>query len=472
MHLALETRTLRWLAAALCLSLLSSGLMFTGLRLAGETSAEALEGVGALHGVLLADQVHEDSWAPMLSAYQQKARDPSGDMYRLFFRERVKFQYPPSSLLVLDLLPSSVTSFVPPSPDVLVSKFLELFLTWPSRLAFLLAILSAAAIVEVGVQNLAPERRATRKERVVRWALCVALGLTFYPLLKSYELGQIQVFLNGFVALALLCHLLGKQALSGILLSVCCMVKPQYGVVLVLALLRRQWGFVAGFGVTFAFGMATSLWRFGLHDHLSYLRVLQTIGRLGETYWPNQSVNGLLNRFLGNGDPVEFTEHAFAPYRFSVYLASVSSALALLGVALAAGYASAGRLVQRNYEATLALALVIAAATMGSPVAWEHHYGTFLAIFALALPGLAAQRPLGRFTAPLLALSYFTIANALLRPQLIFANRWSGLLGSHLFFGSLVLFCLIYLLAHPLRAGEPGSARRRMVALDEGPTSA
>ncbi len=32
--------------------------------------------------------------------------------------------------------------------------------------------------------------------------------------------------------------------------------------------------------------------------------VIREIARVGETYWANQSVNGFMNRLLGNGEPV------------------------------------------------------------------------------------------------------------------------------------------------------------------------
>ena len=35
------------------------------------------------------------------------------------------------------------------------------------------------------------------------------------------------------------------------------------------------------------------------------------------------------------------------------------------------------------------------------------------------------------------------MASAFLRPDIIFANRWTGMAGSHLFFGALVLFVLL-----------------------------
>ena len=82
---------------------------------------------------------------------------------------------------------------------------------------------------------------------------------------------------------------------------------------------------------------------------------------------------------------------------------------------------------------------------MASPVAWEHHYGAFLPVFALALPLLARDRPLGARTAPVLAFSYLAIGSAFLRPEWLFAHRVTGVLGSHLFFGGLALFALLWI---------------------------
>jgi hypothetical protein len=38
------------------------------------------------------------------------------------------------------------------------------------------------------------------------------------------------------------------------------------------------------------------------------------------------------------------------------------------------------------------------------------------------------------------------MAEVMLRPELIFRNRWAGLAGSHLFFGVLLLFALLLVL--------------------------
>jgi hypothetical protein len=301
-----------------------------------------------------------------------------------------------------------------------------------------LTVIVSAGILAIVLRRLEPDQPVKPARVAAHMALATVIGLTYYPILKAHQLGQIQVFLNSLIALGLLCYLLKWEALSGVCFGICCLVKPQYGLILLWALLRRRWTFALGLVGVSTVGLILSVFRFGLQNHFQYLGVLREISRAGESFWPNQSVNGLLNRFLENGNPVTFSLNDFASYHPTVYAITLVSSLVFL--ALAFWLPAGGR---RTSGSAFDLVIVLAAATIASPVAWEHHYGTFLPIFAVALPGLLYARPLGRATAPLLTCSYGAVANAMLRPDLIFVNRWWGLAGSHLFFGSLVLFGLL-----------------------------
>jgi hypothetical protein len=98
---------------------------------------------------------------------------------------------------------------------------------------------------------------------------------------------------------------------------------------------------------------------------------------------------------------------------------------------------------------TVDLAVMMCAATIASPIAWDHHYGAFFPIFAVAL---VAAIPSLRSGLLLLA-SYELMANEMMRTDLVFTNRWTGILGSHIFFGALLLFG--YLLMVRFRETEP-----------------
>lgn len=440
-----------WLATALSINVLLNVAISAGLFATGETVVHAFGATGPAQIIRLLLPSGHDSWRPMRKAHQRMVEDPGADLYDMFFVDHVKFQYPPSSLLVFDIFPPSMLATVDsvditPSSNLTTigllkdeySRLAHQYLDWLSLAATLVTALASAATLEIGLSHFARTNRIDRPGGAARFVVCLALGLTYYPLLQGYRLGQIQVFIDALVAFVLLFYLLGWELLAGACVGICCLVKPQYGLVLLWSLLTRKWRFTLGLVAVFLTGLTASLARFGLQNHLRYLEVLRTIARHGETYWPNQSVNGLLNRFLLNGDPLSFSFTDFAPFRPTVYVLTLLSSAVILALAL-----WPRRGTHRQYGSPVDLMAILAAATIASPVAWEHHYGAFLPIFAAALPALIYTRPLGPVTAPLFALSYVTMANVILRPDLIFRNPWLGLTGSHLFFGGLILFSLL-----------------------------
>jgi hypothetical protein len=96
--------------------------------------------------------------------------------------------------------------------------------------------------------------------------------------------------------------------------------------------------------------------------------------------------------------------------------------------------------------------------TMASPIAWEHHYGILLPIFAFLAPTLLERRVLGALTIPvlctsyLLSSSYFHVAKRLAATPL-------NVLQSYLFFGALLLLVFLHAMT------------RQAPAADEAPSS-
>src|SRR5205807_5228731 len=96
-------------------------------------------------------------------------------------------------------------------------------------------------------------------------------------------------------------------------------------------ILRKQWRFTAVFACTLLLIALASVVHFGLRNNLDYLAVLSYLSRHGEALWANQSINGLLNRILHNGDSMSWNPRVYPPYRAAVYLGTtISSALILL----------------------------------------------------------------------------------------------------------------------------------------------
>src|SRR5262249_14788534 len=153
-------------------------------------------------------------------------------------------------------------------------------------------------------------------------------------------------------------------------------------VLAVWALARREWRMLGGMIVTCALGLALSVAAYGLRSHLTYLRVLAFIAQRGEAYYPNQSVNGLLNRWLSNGDNLEFQDFEFSPPNRWVSAGTTAAGVTLLVLA----FALPAFRVPVDERVDLAIALVTA--TIVSPIAWEHHYGVVLPALAVAVPPL------------------------------------------------------------------------------------
>jgi hypothetical protein len=280
--------------------------------------------------------------------------------------------------------------------------------------------------------------------------------------------------------LAFLAMLQGRAALAGVLIGLCCVYKPQYALLLAWAVLRREWRFGAGLLAVVAATTALAVGMYGWAVHLEYLQFLRGLAKVGEVFWANQSVNGLLNRWYETANPVEWADWGFASsapmvidrtqpyfawdaagfpsYHPVVHAGTVLSSALILGLGFLLRWGQGGaRLALWPAQAlhpasdhagrALDLAAVLMASTLASPIAWQHHYGPFFAAFALVLA--LRVRALERVRRPardpvlwLLGLAFALMAYGFLRVDLVFANPVRGLLGSHLWVGAMVLFAL------------------------------
>ena len=379
---------------------------------------------------------HEDSWMPMrvAQAWLDEPRDAL--LYQeVFFRRGVKLQYPPTSILWLDALDA-----LPGGPWTT-----NAVLNGLSWIAVLVTVLLSAWVLERGARGppdssrdlpAAGPSRAGGLDRGLRVVLALVAGLTFYPLVRGFYLGQVQTWIDALVAGVVLSWVLGRPATSGALAGLVCLIKPQLGVLVVWGLLRGHRRFVAGWAIVAGALGLVSIGMYGLANHLDYLEVLATIGRLGESFHPNQSVNGLVHRLLGNGNNREWL-NAFPPFDARVYAATLASSVLLLAAAL----------FWRRREAPVApaldLAIVIVSVTLASPVAWTHHYAVFLPLFALALPACLAAGVQRRGLLFALAVSFLLIANTYRVVNRLADTPW-GFLQSYVFFGGLLFLALLY----------------------------
>jgi len=175
---------------------------------------------------------------------------------------------------------------------------------------------------------------------------------------------------------------------------------------------------------------------FGLKNHVEYLSVLQFLSRHGESYWANQSLNGLLHHVVGHRVE-DWQAGDFPPYHPLVYWGSMAATLAILAWALTA------RRGQGALSGVIDFALAALAFTAASPIAWEHHYGVLAPTFALLFVFVLLQPealPRRRWLIAL-AICFVFAANCF-----AFAREWGGpliVLQSYLYFAALGVLAML-----------------------------
>ena len=331
----------------------------------------------------------DDSWGAMHVALDYVATAPPVPLYaEIFFSRQYRFQYPPSALFVLsglrliDAERVQIDDFYAGPWPALNTLFGWIFIA--------LAASATAALLEIRLRQEHPQFD-WRQFTAVRGLIVAGLALTFYPLVKGFTLGQIQVWINGAFAVALLGWVMGWRVMSGVLVGAMSLIKPHYGLMILWAMLRGEMRFAMACGVTIGLGVAASIAHFGWSNNLDYLSVLSFLSQHGEAFYPNQSVNGVLNRLMSIVDPVNYVSLDLPPGKFPPFtpwiyaLTLVSSAAILFGGLL-------HRSAPSDSARLLDFAIMALSCTMASPIAWEHHYGILLPIYAIALVHLIDRR--------------------------------------------------------------------------------
>lgn len=398
--------------------------LFAAISLLGVNAALALLGQPtALHdsALWLRGVQGVDSWRPMNQAYAIATAEDGPPLYqRLFFDGRIKFVYPPTSLLLFRALDATLPERAWPAA-----------LNALSWLCIAIALAASAWLLDRALRDVAPP--SSPADRGARILLATLVGVGFYPLIKAYTLGQMQVFVNACFALMLCAWWLGWRASAGVLVALMAAVKPQYALFALWGVVRRDWRFTAGAAAAGLVLLALSVASFGFGDHLDYLRVASHVARHGEAYWPNQTPNGFLQRLLHNGESAVWDPHVYPPFSATVYVGTLVASLGLL----AAGLFWPPR--ARPRADALDLAGFGLALTLASPLAWEHHHGVLLPLLALALGAVVSaggRALLGLAVVALVASHYW---EALAR---LSGTVWNPL-QSLLLFASLALLALL-----------------------------
>ncbi len=377
----------------------------------------------------------DDSWGPMANAlrYIEHEYYPPANAKPLYsalvFEIGDKYQYPPFALFIAAALRDATEALAP-------------FLAPATAVSWVAVAVTAAAmacILETSVRRTLP---AAREDHLMaaRAAIAVALALTYYPIVKSFTLGQIQTWINASLAGAVLLWMWRWKVPAGLLLGLCALVKPHYALLVVWAALRREWSFAAAGLLVIALGVGAALVILGWEHHVDYLQLLSFLSRHGEAFYPNHSINGLLNRFMSLSDPIGFnnlfwSESTFPPYTWWVHATTTASAVLIMGAALLRRRDSADR------DRSLDLCVVALSCTMASPIAWEHHYGVLAPILALLAPLVMTERKLLAWLCVgyVLSSQYFPLTKLL-------ASTPLNVLQSYLLFGAAIVLVILHIL--------------------------
>ncbi len=371
-------------------------------------------------------RVLTDSWAYMAQADAALRRSPGNLYERVFFAHHIRFIYPPVSLLLYRLWQSAGRSGVTPFTWLKITLYVCFLGTWLVESEYFFRAACVAG------------RELSRSERWPVRLILASLMVTYLPLINALSLGQVQTIINFLVMASVLLWWNRRRVAPGILLGLCCWLKPQMALFFVWGLLRRQWSFAVSLSAMLAVGVGVSIAVFGLHNTLEYGAVLHYLSLRGDSLYTNQSLNGLLHRLLHVGSAAN-ANHGYPPFNRTIWLATWISSAVLLALAL---------LVPplRRIEASATDFLIFAmASVMASPIAWDHHYGVFFLAFLLLMPQALLR---WRSFFSLLGLYLLMSGTWAPLPKLLLLTHWTFTV-SHLYYGALGIFA--WLLAAPPR---------------------
>lgn len=390
-------------------------------------------------------QARLDSWGPMVDVLERLKHPSDMLIYDdIFFSRHVKFQYPLSSLL-----PIAFLEWI----------FGEHALYYAKALSWLSIPFAAAAtgwLCGILLRRAAPGMPP--REAALSSAIAACAAMIFVPLILPFWLGQVQTWNNALFALACILWAFDRRLLTGACIGIVCLIKPQFGLFVLWAALRRQWRFLGGWAAMFVPGSLAAVAIYGFANNFNYVKALTFMSRHGEGFFANQSVNGLLNRMFFNGNNLTWSGTNFPTFNLGIYLATLGSSLALIGFAL---------FWRRNGAGASGLVDFMIAAlsfTIASPIAWEHHYGILPPILAATFAAIvtAAPSPWKIRCCAMLAVVYVA-AGSFLRLFDRLAATPFNFVQSYLLFAALGLLAMLYCLRdrpEGLRLDLPQSSQR------------
>ena len=356
-----------------------------------------------------------DSWGPMLGSVNAFRAHPNVPIYQAKLYDTLI--YPLTSILPLEWMKRAGMS------DAAVLHAL-MIASW-------LAVVAVVAVqVWIAAKIAAPERLSWRA------TTATAIGAFFFmPITLAFSLGQAQIFLDLLFSLLVLFWIARRERAAGVMMALLTMVKPQFGLLLVWAALRRRWSALVAACVTLGVGGAVSVAVFGLCSNLDYIGVLAGLSRKAQSHYANQSMFGLLNRAIFNGENITYHPYVYPPFVPWVYFVTLLTTAVLVVLALAYPMLRRGRVGGMADLGAMGVVCVIA-----TPMAWEHHYGVMLPVFVWMWFATYRQ---GQGRVLWLAMAWVLIADFLSPFNALADIPAANVLQSYMYFGALLLLGLL-----------------------------
>jgi hypothetical protein len=356
-----------------------------------------------------------DSWTPMLGSVNIFRAHPELPIYQAKLYDTLI--YPLTSILPLQWMKQAGMT------DAAVFHWL-MIASW-------IAVVAVVIVqVRIAARILHPAN--------ISWRAATATAIAaffFMPITLAFSLGQAQIFLDLFFSLLVLFWITRRERAAGVTMALLTVVKPQFGLLLVWSALRRRWNALISACITLGIGAAVSIAVFGLRNNLDYISVLAGLSRKAQSHYANQSMFGLLNRAIFNGENISYHPYVYPPFVPWVYHVTLLTTAVLILLALVWPM-----LKNKSAGGMADLGAIGVVCVIATPMAWEHHYGIMLPIFVW-LWFAAYRTGVGRVL--WLATAWVLIAD-FLSPLNFLANiPVANILQSYMYFGALLLLGLL-----------------------------
>jgi alpha-1,2-mannosyltransferase len=349
----------------------------------------------------------------------------------------------------------------PPTAAVLILPY-ALFIRWAGlatatgllditgRLCVLVSLILSASLLP-GIRG-----------RWRYWLVALIVLAAFYPLRWALIGVQVQSLITLMLIGAIIAYGRSQSVLAGILAGLASCLKPQTALLILFGLVRKEWRFTTAMCLTGTILVAVSLAMIGLSPWEDYIFRVIPVHSIGFAFYPNQSVNGLLHRWLGHPAGLEYLPDTLT-VRVGTILSSIAFAVLAAWPRPAPRTAPGSRPAETSdgpgtplpgqsnvfLPRSLDISIATLAATMAMPTAWEHHYAWSIVLFCLCLAA-ARQASLSTGFLGVLAISYLLIGTYI-KPFESLSSGPASLLNSLGFAGGLLLLVAAWYACRQLR---------------------